>query len=152
MTSVSTEQASNESGYPRSWIWSEDGLVADGTFVKVDQAPTAYGPCGILVLRIADEDRSVWANTTALRGKISDELTRRGARNFTVGERIIVERAAEKKTSASGNAYWPFQVSFPDGPETDAAAIFGASPQPATPPAADQDFPASPVADDNIPF
>lgn len=126
--------------------------------MKVDQAPTAYGPCGILVLKIAGEERSVWANTTALRGKIADELTRRGARNFTVGERIIVERGAAKKTSAAGNNYWPFQVAFPDGPATDAAAIFGASPQPATPPApppppaADQDFPASPVADDDIPF
>src|SRR5829696_8026424 len=108
--------ATDESGFPRSWRWDEDGRRVEGTFVRMDRGPTEYGQRPIVVLDVGGVERSVWLNTDVVKAKFRDELVRRGGRRFDVGERLSVERAAEKKTSAAGRDYWPFWVKFPDAP------------------------------------
>lgn len=134
MTTTETTDA-----FPAYWDWQADGLAVEGTFVKMDQGPTAYGTRPILILDVDGVERSVWVNTDALRSKLADELKRRKARNFDVGERIIVRRGAEKKMSANDRGYWPFYVKFLDAPELDAAGILEV----------DDDEPAE---QDDIPF
>jgi hypothetical protein len=135
---MSTTEATD--AFPAYWDWKADGLTVEGTFVRMDQRPTAYGPKPILILDVDGVERSVWVNTNALRSKLAGELQRRKARNFDVGERVVIRRGAEKTTSANDRNYWPFQVKFPDGPELDAASIL------------DVDDDDEPVEQDGIPF
>jgi len=102
--------ASSESGFPRYWDWDEDGLTAAGTYVKIDSAATQFGTKAIIVLEIDGEERSVWVNQEALRSKLGAELERRKARDFNLGERLIIRRGAEKKMSANDRNYWPFAL------------------------------------------
>jgi hypothetical protein len=113
------------SDYPQSWRWEDDGLTADGAYVRMDSGPSEYGRKPILVLRIDGAERGVWVNTDTLKNKLVDELDRRDQRDFTPGERIIVTRAAEKKLSGNGREYWPFITKFPDAPNSDALALLG---------------------------
>lgn len=117
----------DESEYPRHWNWVEDGLTVEGTYVKTDSAPSAYGQKAILVLSVEGEERSIWITTEALRAKLAAELERRKARNFDSGERISITRGAEKKVSANDREYWPFTIHFPDAPASDTADLLGAS-------------------------
>jgi hypothetical protein len=135
-----------ESDFPRYWDWDDDGLTADGVYEKTDRAPSQYGEKAILILEINGEQRSVWVNTESLRGKLADELERRNARDFNIGERIVITRAAEKKTSSNDRQYWPFKVDFPDGPKSDAAGLLGANPGGPKPDAGEA------TGDDGIPF
>jgi hypothetical protein len=117
-----------DNGYPRSWYFGtdDDGLVADGAYSHMSSGRGAYGQVPIAVLAIGGEDRSVWLNTDVLVGQFKAELKRRGERDFNPGERIVITRGAEKKTSqTSGNDYWPYRTEFPDAPNSAAADILG---------------------------
>jgi hypothetical protein len=123
---TSLPQPRDESDFPAYWDWEKDGLTAEGTFARMEQGPTAYGPRPIVILEIDGEERSVWVNTDALRSQLADELERRAARSFTVGERMIISRGTEKKTSANDRNYWPFKTKYPDAPQRDDADLLGA--------------------------
>ena len=111
--------------FPAYWDWDKDGLRCEGALVRVEQGQSVHGPVAIAVLDVDGTERSLWLNATALRSKFRDELARRRARRFTPGERIVVERAPEKRVGASGYAYWPFRVRFPEGPDLDDADLLG---------------------------
>lgn len=118
-----TNDTSGDLAYPQAWIWKEHGLRVDGGFVRTDRASSEYGSSPIIVLDVDGVERSVWLNVTALVSKFRDELRRRKARRFEPGERITIQRAAEKKTSAAGRDYWPFAVRFHDAPQMDDADV-----------------------------
>jgi hypothetical protein len=136
--------AHDETDYPEFWDWSKDG-IAEGTFVRMDSGPTAFGMKPIMILDIDGIERSIWINTEALRSKLADELARRNVRDFTPGERVKISRGNEKKTSAAERLYWPFRVWFPDAPKSDAADLLGLG---------SDSEPLPPVTgeDDDIPF
>lgn len=119
----------DEAEFPAYRDWDKDGLTADGFFCRMEQGPTLYGSKPIVVLEVDGIDRSIWVNTEALRAKLADELERRGARGFTVGERIILSRGAEKARSANDRNYWPFRAKFPDAPRLDDADLLNAHPE-----------------------
>jgi hypothetical protein len=112
--------------FPRTWKFDEDGLEVTGAYLKTDRGPTQYGQKAILVLEVNGELRGVWVNSETLRLRLAEELESRGARDFIVGEQIVISRAPEKKTSESGRGYWPFKVRFPDAAGNDAADLLGA--------------------------
>jgi hypothetical protein len=116
----------NEAEHAKSWIFGDDGLEVSGAYVSMETGSSAFGRTPVIVLAVDGARRSVWLNTALLRAKFRDELERRRARDFHVGERIVIRRGAEKKTSSADRQYWPFRVEFPDGPQQDAAAILGA--------------------------
>lgn len=91
----------------------------------MDTGPTEYGQKAICVLSVDGQERSLWLAQEALISKFRDELKRRAAADFSPGERIIVEREAEKKESAAGRRYWPFRVSFPEAPRRTASDLLG---------------------------
>jgi hypothetical protein len=114
-----TETKHNEAGpeYPAAWRWEEDGHAMEGTFVDLGEAPTAgYGYKPTLTLDVGGERRCVWVFHTSLAEKLRDELSRRKARDFTVGERIIISRGERKMSETTGRTYIPYRVTFPDGP------------------------------------
>lgn len=50
-----------DAGFPPAWIAEEAGETIVGTFVRLDQGRTAYGPCPVIVLDTGDgELRSVF--------------------------------------------------------------------------------------------
>jgi hypothetical protein len=134
--------SNDESDFPAAWLWETDG-AAEGVFVRMDAGPTAFGRRPIVVLEVAGVERSVWVNTAALRSKLVEELRRRKARDFNPGERVLIRRGAEKKTSAADRDYWPFFVNFPDAPGSDAAGMLGAD---------DQEDDEAEEGDGDIPF
>jgi hypothetical protein len=129
---------------PRGWRWGEDGLVVEGAYVRTDEAPSVFGHVPILVLEVGGEERAIWVVHAALRSRLAEELRRRGTSDFEPGERIRVERGADRRVSSSGRSYWPFVVSFPDHPRRSAAEILGAAPPRAARP--------SPPEEDEVPF
>lgn len=82
---------------------------------------------------------------TALRSKFAEELARRGAADFDLGERISVKRLATKE-SANGRSYRPFRVTFHDRPDLDARSVLGLAPNAPTMPELASD------GDDEPPF
>lgn len=127
--------------FPRTWRFDEDGLRIAGIYLRMDEGPSEYGRKAICVLLVEDEERSVWLAQEALISKFRDELERRSKPDSKAGERIVIERGAEKKESANGRKYWPFRVSFPDAPQRSARDILQAD-----------DEPDEPATDDEIPF
>jgi hypothetical protein len=123
--------------YPKRWIFDErdqgkddwvDGSIADGEFVRFDQAPTAdYGQKPILVLLIDGVERSLWIVHDALYGRFRDELGRRSIPKLVPGERVVIEKLPGKTQSKSGRDYINYRVMFPDAPAPDEAALFGLS-------------------------
>jgi hypothetical protein len=140
LSSQETVTEGHDSDYPRSWRFDEDGLRIAGTYVEMNEGPSEYGRRAICVLQVGDEKRSLWLTQDALIAKFREELERRDLADFTTGERIVVERAAEKKQSSNGRGYWPFTVRFPDTPHKSAAELLGAS--------AERDEPQT----DDVPF
>jgi hypothetical protein len=140
LSSQETVTESHDSDYPRSWRWDEDGLRIAGTYVEMNEGPSEYGRRAICVLQVGGERRSLWLTQEALISKFREELERRELTDFTVGERIEVERGAEKKQSANGRGYWPFTVRFPDAPHKSAAELLGSSAEPADAQADDLPF------------
>jgi hypothetical protein len=132
-----------DSDFPRTWLFDEDGLRIAGSYVRMDEGPSEYGRKAICVLNVDGADRSLWLAQEALVSKFSDELERRKEPDFTLGEQIVVERGAEKKESANGRKYWPFRVSFPDAPRRSAREILGAR---------TEDEPDKSTTDEDIPF
>jgi hypothetical protein len=87
----------------------------------------------------------VWCENTALKGKVADEMMRRGGDDpFRAGEPITIRRL-EQRESASGNTYWPFEVTFGEAELRTPAAIFGL-------PAHNPDQTQLATDDDAIPF
>ena len=123
--------------FPRSWRWEFDGLEVAGGYVRLSEAPSAYGPVPVVTLKVDGEERGVWLSQTALRRKFADELGRRKSRDFELGERIRIERGAEKARGAKFS-YWPFDVSFEDAPQADALSILAVD---ASASAADEEIP-----------
>jgi hypothetical protein len=112
--------------YPRSWSFDDDGETVEGTFVELGEAPTAgYGYKPILTLSVDGESRTIWIFHQALAEKLRDELGRRKTRDFTVGERIKINRSERKTSEATGRSYVPYRVSFPDAPKRTAADVLG---------------------------
>ncbi len=136
--------AHDETDYPEFWDWSKDGTV-EGTFVRMDSGPTAFGMKPIMVLNVGGIERSIWINSEALRSRLADELARRKARDFTSGERVRISRGKEKKASAAERLYWPFRVWFPDAPKSDAADLLGLDGD-------SEPLPPATGEDDDIPF
>jgi hypothetical protein len=146
---ASVPQPQDESAFPAYWDWAADG-AAEGTFLRMEEGPTAFGRRPIIILEIGGVERSIWINAEAIRNKLADELERRKARDFTPGERVEIRRGAEKKTSAADRQYWPFRVDFPDAPKSDAAGLLGLDSDDDN----DDDEPLPPAAklDDDLPF
>lgn len=118
------------SDYPEGWDFDRDGLTCSGLFLKIKVVTTNYGPTPLLSLHVDGEERTIWLSTV-LKNQMAEELTARGATNFTPGERIEITRGAEKMASKSGFSYWPYRTSFPDAPEQNAlAALTGNVPTP----------------------
>lgn len=92
----------------------------------MESGPTAFGQKPIVILAVEGVERSLWITTDPLRSKLADELERRGARSFDVGEQIVITREAEKRISSNDRAYWAFKATFPDSPARDAADLLGA--------------------------
>lgn len=124
---MTTETVAGEQGeYPKSWRWQDDGNLVSGRFLRFEQGMTKdFGAKVILVLDIEGEERSVWLTTSVLHNRFRDELERRGSGNLEVGERIVIERGADKVESENGRSYWPHKILFPDRPSKSPAELFG---------------------------
>jgi hypothetical protein len=135
----------NTDQYARGWRWDEDGRHFECTFTRLTSGHTEYGQRPILNGMVDGEERALWLNETALRSKFRDELTNRPEHRFTLGERIVVERGAEKKRNAADTfSYWPFEVSFPDKPQTSEVELLNLGDAPEVAPPAEED--------DSVPF
>jgi hypothetical protein len=139
-------QPNDETDFARAWRWDEDGLHLEGTYLRLEEGPSEYGRRAIVVLDVDGTERALWLSQQALRSKFADELERRSAGDFTIGEAVVVERGAEKTKSQNDRAYWPFTVRFPDAPHRSAAEILGTdvgagTSEPANEAAADDDLP-----------
>jgi hypothetical protein len=145
--SIREEQNSSkdETDFPRNWRWDDDGDEIAGTFLEIDEGPTAYGTKPILILEVEGEPRSVWLLETAIQSRFADEVAKRPSRDLTVGERIHIRRG-DIVTSGTGRDYRAFKVRFPDRPKRKATEILG---KPAgESPEADEE----PNEDDELPF
>lgn len=131
------------SSHPTSWRWDTDGHAVRGTYVRMDEAATDYGRKAIVVLDVAGEERSVWLFEAATVSKFRDQLAKRPSGDFTAGERVEIERGAEKIESANNRGYWPYRVRFPDAPQRSAGDIPGVGATSSEPELS---------ADDEIPF
>jgi hypothetical protein len=144
-------QDSKTSVHPSSWRWDEDGRSVRGTYVRMDEAATDYGRSAIVVLDVGGEERSVWLFEAAIVSKFRDELAKRPSGDFTAGERVEIDRGADKVESANGRSYWPYRVRFPDAPKRSAASILGIGAESEHPVDDDSQFASDPASDD-IPF
>jgi hypothetical protein len=118
--------------YPATFVWEEDAedlgdrYHLEGTFLALEEGPTAQGTRPILVLEIDGEARSVWVLHGPFLNKLQEELERRAVPEFTVGERMVFERWKEKATSEStGRSYTPYKAWYPDRPKRSAKDILG---------------------------
>ena len=104
----------------------DDGETASGVYVRTDAGHTVFGHRAILVLHIDGEERSVWINETSLRNRLRDELATRKARDFTIGERVIVRRSSttRESTTTPGRQVRLVAVRFRDATH-DAADLLG---------------------------
>ncbi len=93
-----------DSDFPRTWRFDEDGPEVVGKYVATDEGPTQNGPCPILILEVENERRSVWCFHTALRRRIADEIARRPSGDLTPGELVGI-RQGEAKMAESGRKY-----------------------------------------------
>jgi hypothetical protein len=109
----------------RYWDWEADGNVADGAFVGAGEGFTAQGKKSpFITLRIDGTERDVWAHNKAMRSKIKERIEEHGP--IEPGERVIVRRNPDMRTSEAGFDYYPYSVEFPDLPQKDQADLFGA--------------------------
>jgi hypothetical protein len=134
---------SKTTSHPASWRWDEDGTSIRGTYVRMDEAATDYGRKAIVVLTVDGQERSIWLFEAALVSKFQEEIAKRNSGDFTVGERIEIDRGGEKVESANGRKYWPYKVRFPDAPKRSAGDILGVGAAPS-----ESELPP----DDEIPF
>jgi hypothetical protein len=88
----------------------EAGQTVEGPFKRLERGYTKDGDArAIAVIEIDGRERSVWLHEIALRGQLRDLRPE-------PNEVIRVTKGSEKKQSANGFAYWPFQVTAPDRP------------------------------------
>ena len=135
-----------------SWRWDDDGPTVTGEYVKMDEAVTDYGRKPILILGVDGEPRSVWLFDAALVSQFREELAKRASGDFDAGERVPIERGAEKVKSSNGRGYWPYKVRFPDAPRRSASSILGVVDDGDTEIPTDPLKAASATDDDSIPF
>ena len=129
-TENSTAVGGDDTDYPRSWIWDDDGDLCAGTFVRFDKGRTRdYGSKPIVVLNVEDEERSIWLLQTVLYEEFRRELEDRPTHDLIPGERVVIRRL-EEKTGEAGRRYRPFRVLFPDRPATSTADLFELGPKP----------------------
>src|SRR5438034_1020679 len=114
---MAANQNPPDAAFPVTWRWDEHGHTIHGLYVRMDEAVTDYGRKAILVLDVDGEERSIWLFDSALVSKFQEQLATRATGDFTPGERILIERGAEKVESANGRRYWPYKVRFPDAPK-----------------------------------
>jgi hypothetical protein len=119
--------------YPKTFVWEEDAedlgdrYRLEGTFLALEEGPTAQGSRPILVLEIGGVPRSVWVLHGPFHDKLKEEIERRATPEFIVGERMVFERWKDKATSEStGRSYTPYKAWFIDRPKRSEADILGA--------------------------
>ena len=100
-----------DSDFPRTWRFDEDGPEVVGKYVATDEGPTQNGPCPILILEVENERRSVWCFHTALRRRIADEIARRPSGDLTPGELVGIRQAKRRWPRAVGSTS-PTQPAF----------------------------------------
>jgi hypothetical protein len=150
--------------YPKRWVFDKndqgkadwvDGPIADGRFIRFEQGRTDYGAKPIVVLEIAGGERSVWLLHDALYNRFRDELQRRSMPKLVIGERITIEKLAEKVRSKNDRDYTGYRVFFLDAPAPDEEKLFNLAP---SAPPDDLDEPVAQTAglagepDADIPF
>ena len=112
---MATKEKQQEQAY-RDWDWDKDGDL-EGLYVETRLVNVANGPSAgerKLVfdfhVGVGDELVSVW-ETSVLNSKFREELKARGESDFQPGERFVITPKA-MKTSAAGNGYRDFAVTF----------------------------------------
>ena len=153
-------KAETKTEYPATFVWEDDAEDLDdryrveGTFVALEEGPTAQGTRPILVLEVDGVPRSLWVLHGPFHDKLRDELERRAVPEFTVGERMVFERWKEKATSEStGRSYTPYKAWFLDRPKRAAVDILGAAKKDSDVVADESDFvPNGSGQDSDIPF
>jgi hypothetical protein len=143
------EPAEPEPTYPRAWRWDKDGPTVDGTFLGFDRVSTSSATAVVCLLRVGDEERTIWLWWEALENQFREELRRRPSRELELGERIVIANRGKKKSEKTGREYYDFRVWFPDRPKLSAAEIFGLdvpAPKPEQAPSEDGNV------DNDIPF
>jgi hypothetical protein len=139
----------NDTTYPRTWMFDEDGDTVEGSFLELGEAPTAgYGHKPIVNLDVDGEQRTVWFFHEALASKFNRELERRQALDFNPGERIRITRLGRRESETSGRKYVDYAVQFLDAPKRSAADILGA----VVSETAGEEGGDKPEDDDDIPF
>lgn len=102
----------NDSEYPRTWMFDKHGDSLEGRFVAIDEGPAKYDHVPIVVLELEDGERvGLWLFPTVLRNAFTEEVRRRASGDFEPGERIRVERL-EERVSANDRRYRDFEVEF----------------------------------------
>lgn len=90
---------------PESWQPEKAGDEIVGTFVRLDNATTSYGPCWIVVLEtpMTGELRSVWLFQTALKNQFNKARPK-------PGELVLVRYEGKRTPKAGGNQYHDYKV------------------------------------------
>jgi hypothetical protein len=143
---------SNENGdFPKWWDFDEDGLrLTLDPFEHFNQATVNGREVTIAVGVVDAVERSVflWPEG-GLYGRFRDHVKKRPTKRIEAGERITIERSADKRPSRTteGRNVWGWAVSFHDAPEPSQEDLFGLN---AREPSEEE---APPEADDDsIPF
>jgi hypothetical protein len=152
--SIAPVQSNGELEYPATWRWDEHGHTLEGLYVRMEEGATdGYGRKPIVILNVDGQERSVWLFDAALVSKFRDQLATRPAGDFDVGERVAIERGAEKvKSATSDRRYWPYKVRFPDAPQRSAGDILGTRIDRAKPELPPDGSAVDADSDDPIPF
>jgi hypothetical protein len=110
----------------RDWNWDTDGVL-EGLYVGTRVVNVANGPSAgerkiVFDFHVGLEDElvSVW-ETSVLNSKFREELKARGKADFEPGERFVITPKGTK-TSAAGNTYRDFGVTFEHAAPTLTAA------------------------------
>jgi hypothetical protein len=100
----------------RDWNWDTDGVL-EGLYVETRIVNVANGPSAgerklVFDFHVGLEDElvSLW-ETSVLNSKFREELRARGKSDFEPGERFVITPNGTK-TSAAGNNYRDFEVTF----------------------------------------
>jgi hypothetical protein len=141
----------DEEERPEWWDWNEDGNVCAGEFVRAGSGFTKLGSKQtFIVLKVAGVERTVWLHWEALRGQLRQRYEQCGP--LAAGERMVIRRNPNKRTSGDGFDYFDFKVVFPDDPEPDQADLFGVRKAPAEGDESEANEEPSAEGDDSIPF
>lgn len=95
------ERVSRE--FAEAWIPTPEVPTITGTFVRLDQAATNYGPCRVVVLRTKDgSEKAVWLFHTALKAAFAREKPKAGD--------LVAVRWLGKRQGSAGQTYDGYRV------------------------------------------